>query len=247
MGIELHNELIEKNHNLWKRKPLLHTVYMELYRSMSGYLSAAPGKTVELGSGMGSIHEIIPECIRTDLFPYPWIDQIENAYRLSFADRSVSNLLMTDVFHHLRYPGTALEEFHRALAPGGRVIIMEPGMGLLGRLVYGVFHVEPIAFEKEITWSAPDGWRGDDHEYYAAQGNATRIFVHKRFADRLAGWNIVEVKRISALAYAASGGYSGPQLYPTTLYPLIKMIEKPLQYLPSLFATRLLVVLEKKP
>lgn len=245
MGIELHNELIEKNHNLWNRKPLLHAVYMDLYRTMGGYLSAVPGKTVELGSGMGSIHAIIPECVRTDLFPYPWIDQIENAYRLSFAGNSVSNLLMTDVFHHLRYPGTALDEFHRVLAPGGRFIIMEPGMGLLGRLVYGVFHVEPVALDKEITWSAPEGWHGDDPDYYAAQGNATRIFVQKRFVDKLTGWKIIEVKQISALAYAASGGYSGPQLYPMAMYPLVKFIEKPLQYLPVLFATRLLVVLEK--
>lgn len=246
MGIELHNELIEKNHNLWKRKPLLHTVYMELYRVMSGYLSAAPGKTVELGSGMGSIHEIIPDCIRTDLFPYPWIDQIENAYHLSFADSSLANLLMTDVFHHLRYPGAALNEFHRVLVPGGRVIIMEPGMGLLGRLVYGVFHVEPIAWENEITWSLPEGWHGDDPDYYAAQGNATRIFTQKKYADRLKEWKIITTKQISALAYAASGGYSGPQLYPMALYPLIKIIEKPLQFFPALFATRLLVVLEKE-
>lgn len=245
MGIELHNELIEKNHYLWKRKPLLHTVYTELYRAMSGHISATQGKTVELGSGMGSIHEIIPECIRTDLFPYPWIDQIENAYHLSFADNSLANLLMTDVFHHLRYPGSALKEFYRVLAPGGRVIIMEPGMGLLGRLVYGVFHVEPIAWYKEITWFPPDGWHGEDPDYYAAQGNATRIFVQKRFANRLADWKVVGVKQISALAYAASGGYSGPQLYPTAIYPLIKWIEKPLQLFPFLFTTRLMVVLEK--
>ncbi len=246
MGIELHNELIEKNHNLWKRKPLLHTVYMELYRAMSGHLSTTPGNTVELGSGMGSIHEIIPECIRTDLFPYPWIDQIENAYKLSFADNSLSNLLMTDVFHHLRYPGTALDEFHRVLKPGGRVVIMEPGMGLLGRLVYGAFHIEPIAWGREITWYSPEGWHGDDPDYYAAQGNATRIFTQKRFADHLKGWKIITRIQISALAYAASGGYSGPQLYPTALYPLIKFIEKPLQLFPALFATRLLVVLEKR-
>lgn len=245
MGIELHNELIEKNHDLWKRKPLLHTVYMDLYRIMDRQRSKVYGKTVELGSGMGSIHEIIPECLRTDLFPYPWIDQIENAYHLTFADNSVANLLMTDVFHHLRYPGSALNEFLRVLVPGGRLIIMEPGLGLLGRLVYGVFHVEPVALDREITWSAPDGWHGDDHEYYAAQGNATRIFIQNHFANRLKGWKVVTTKRIAALAYAASGGYSGPQLYPAAMYPLVKFIEKPLQLFPALFATRLLVVLEK--
>lgn len=246
MGIELHNELIEKNHNLWIRKPLLHAVYMDLYHVMSRNLSEVSGKTVELGSGMGSIHEIIPDCIRTDLFLYPWIDQIENAYKLSFADNSLANLLMTDVFHHLRYPGSALNEFLRVLVPGGRVVIMEPGMGLLGKFVYGFFHVEPIAWDKGITWFHPDGWHGDDPDYYAAQGNATRIFVQKKFLDRLSGWNVVKVKQISALAYAASGGYSGPQLYPEAIYPLVKLIEKPLQLFPALFATRLLIVLEKK-
>jgi SAM-dependent methyltransferase len=247
MGIELHNELIEKNHNLWNRKPILRKVYTDLYRAMSGYLNSVPGRIVELGSGMGSIHEIIPECVRTDLFPYPWIDQIENAYHLSFANNSISNLLMTDVFHHLRYPGTALNEFHRVLAPGGRVIIMEPGMGLLGRLVYGVFHAEPVAFDKEITWFAPDGWRGDDPDYYAAQGNAARIFIQGRYADKLTGWKTIAMKQIAALAYAASGGYSGPQLYPTVMHPIVKLIEKTLQFFPALFATRLLVVLEKTP
>lgn len=246
MGIAVHQELIEKNYELWHRKPLLHKVYVELYKLMAAHRSTlSDGKVVELGSGMGSIHETIPDCIRTDLFPYSWIDQVENAYQLTFENDSLSNLLMVDVFHHLRYPGRALHEFQRVLKPGGRLILMEPGLSALGYVVYGPLHAEPIGTAKQIQWLPPQDWSPEDIDYYSAQGNATRIFLQKHFAERLQGWKTIRVKPIAALAYAASGGYSGPQLYPAFAYPLVKFLEKLMQPFPALFATRLLVVLEK--
>jgi len=57
---------------------------------------------------MGSIKEVIPDCVTTDLFPNPWLDRQENAYHLGFADGSVSNLILFDVWHHLRYPDQPL-------------------------------------------------------------------------------------------------------------------------------------------
>jgi hypothetical protein len=50
---------------------------------------------------------------------------------------------------------------------------------------------------------------------------------------------------MSAIAYAASGGFSKPQLYPTAALPVIRKFEKALDLFPALFATRLLVILEK--
>ena len=87
MDIHLHQHSIEKNSEHWNRKPLLQTLYRDFYRLVAKNLSDLPeSKIVELGSGLGNIHEVIPACLRTDLFPNPWIDQIENAYKLSFAD-----------------------------------------------------------------------------------------------------------------------------------------------------------------
>ena len=246
MGIDLHQGLIEKNYEYWNQKPILKILYGDFYRLIASKLSnLSNSKIVELGSGLGNIHEFIPNCIRTDLFPNPWIDQIENAYQLSFADESISDLILTDVFHHLKYPGTALKEFSRVLRKGGRVILLEPCMSVLGLLVYGIAHDEPIAVMKKIEWKAPEGWSPETIDYYAAQGNASRIFLGKHFLDKLRDWQTIKTQRLSAIAYAASGGFSKPQLYPTSALPLIRKLEKVLDLFPILFATRLLVILEK--
>jgi len=246
LSVNLHQDLIEKNQEYWNRKPILRTLYGDFYRLIAKQLSNIPdGKIVELGSGLGNIHDVIPECIRTDLFPNPWIDQVENAYQLSFADESVSDLILTDVFHHLKYPGTALNELQRVLRKGGHVIMLEPCISMLGLLVYGVLHDEPIAITKEIEWFASETWKPENIDFYAGQGNATRIFVRSGYRSKLKAWRNVETIRLSAIAYTASGGFSKPQLYPTFLLPFIKRLEKVLDLFPALFATRLLVILEK--
>jgi SAM-dependent methyltransferase len=246
LGINLHQDLIHKNREHWNRKPLLRTIYKDFYKLIAKNLSQLDARrVVELGSGLGNIHEVLPECLRTDLFSYPWVDQIENAYQLSFDNESISDLILTDVFHHLKYPGMALKELHRVLRQGGRVLMLEPCMSLLGSVVYGVFHTEPIAITHKIDWIAPGGWHPDQIDYYAAQGNATRIFVGNKYSRQLKDWHTVKTIRLSAIAYAASGGYSISQLYPTIMLPLLKRLENVLDLFPALFATRLLVILEK--
>ena len=231
----------------WNKKPLLRKIYRDFHRVIALQLSGleAP-KVVELGSGIGNIKEIIPDCLRTDLFPNPWIDQQENAYALSFADGTVSDLILFDVFHHLRYPGTALREFERVLRPGGRVLIFDPNISLLGLLVFGALHVEPIGWREYIDWYAPKDWSAQNSDYYAAQGNATRIFFGRLDKALLKSWTVVSRQRFAAISYVASGGYSGPQLYPERAYGFMRGVDRFFDQIPPLFATRMLVVLEKK-
>ena len=125
-------------------------------------------------------------------------------------------------------------------------MIFDPGFSLLGRLVYGPFHPEPLGFDQPLTWMAPEGWSSSEIDYYASQGNAHRIFVKDELHDPLPGWQTIAVNRYADLAYVASGGYSGPQLYPDFLYPLIRGLERVLRVFPGLFTTRMLVVLEKE-
>src|SRR5450432_4271355 len=155
-----HNVEIASNRLKWQKKKLLQSVYRNFYSEISQRLRRGlSGQIVELGSGMGNIKDVIPECVTTDLFPNPWLDRQENAYRLSFADGSVSNLILFDVWHHLRYPATALAEFRRVVAKGGRVIVFDPAISWTGRLIYGLFHHEPVGMDLPFTWDAPVGFK----------------------------------------------------------------------------------------
>ena len=244
---EQHNLEIKKNLERWKGKPVLREIYRGFHQLIAQHLAPdTKGLIVELGSGIGNIKEVIPGCIRTDLFPNPWIERLENAYALSFQNASVSNLILFDVFHHLRYPGSALQEFRRVLRPHGRAIIFEPCLSLLGVFVYGCLHPEKLGLKEKIEWFAPSGWSPEDVDYYAAQGNATRIFLRGEFHQNLEAWRVITSRRLSAISYAASGGYSKPQLYPDAALPLMRRLDRICDAAPSLFATRLLVVLEKK-
>jgi len=126
MDTSRHNDEIAQNLEYWNRKPSLQKSYRAFHQLIANYLTdSEAGQIVELGSGIGNIKETIPGCLRTDLFPNPWIDQVENAYKLSFSDESVSNLILFDVFHHLRYPGSALNEALRVCKPKGRLLIFD--------------------------------------------------------------------------------------------------------------------------
>ena len=245
--IAQHNREIHENAERWKNKPLLRGIYARFYSEIARRIQREePGHIVELGSGIGNLKQSIPECIATDLFENPWLDQVENAYCLSFDDGTVGNLIVFDVWHHLQYPGAAVREFHRVLTPRGRVIILDPAMGLLGRAIYGCFHHEPLGLNEPIEWEPPAGLETVDFPYFAAQSRAWRMFRPPSLPPQLAGWRREEVVFWSSLDYLGSGGFRGPQVYPLAAWPLMRGVDRVLSHFPSLFASRMLIVLSKK-
>lgn len=244
--IDQHNIEIDQNRRAWERKPVLQRAYRDFHRRIAAHVDPSiPGRIVELGSGIGNIRDVIPNCLRTDLFANPWLDQVENAYDLSFADGEVSHLILFDVFHHLEHPGTALRECRRVLSPRGRVIIFDPYVSLAGRIVYGPLHHEPIGDGQPIVAQAPGSFDPHQQSYYAAQGNATRVFWKDAAPVILDGWHVVARERVGAWAYALTGGYSKPQMYPAALYPLVSGLDRVAEMLPQLLALRALVVLAR--
>ncbi|HZM71322.1 MAG TPA: methyltransferase domain-containing protein [Candidatus Cryosericum sp.] len=241
-----HQEEAERNLRFWERKPLLREIYRDFHRTIAAQVAPGlRGEIIEIGSGIGNLRDVVPGCVRTDSYPSPHIDRVENAYALTCGDATVSHLILFDVFHHLKYPGTALREFRRVLVPRGRLILFDPYVSALGLLVWGLAHPEPMLLFRPIQWEAPDGWSATGDEYYAAAGNATRLFGLRRHRTQLQGWSVLLKRRMSAISYVASGGYSGPQLYPARWLPSMRTLDRLLDRFPLLFGTRLLVVLEK--
>lgn len=241
-----HQRQIEENLRYWQAKPVLREIYRDFHRLIARHLCAGDGETVEIGSGIGNIREVIPHCVRTDLFPNPWIDRQENVYRLSMADSSAANVILFDVFHHLEYPLDALQECGRVLRRGGRLLVFDHAMSLAGLVFSKFLHHERQGFLKEYSLRSPAEIDPTSASYYADHANAHRILV-RRFNELLgAEWDCVCVQRLPALKWLLCGGYRGPNLViaPTTL--LIKGMDRLAGLVPSLTALRLLVVLERQ-
>lgn len=240
-----HQVEIQRNQRAWEGKPLLQAIYTGFYRRILRLVDpAVPGRVVELGSGIGHLRQHLPTALATDLFPNPWLDLACDAYELPFAEGAVSHLILFDVFHHLAAPGAFFLEAERVLVPGGAVVLFEPYVSLASLPVYGWLHPEPLRWNQPISdeVAAPSRPR----EYYAAQGNATRVFFRDRLPAWLAGWECCRREAFPAFAYLLSGGFSRPAFYPAGALGAFERIDTLLARWPRLFAGRCLVGLRRR-
>ncbi len=239
--LEQHQIEIERNKSCWDNKPLLQEIYSDFYHQIVSKLDhSIPGRIIELGSGIGNLKRHIPQALCTDLFPNPWLDLACDAYRLPFQNDSTSNVILFDVFHHLQRPFAFLLEARRVLAPGGRLILFEPFISLASSVAYGIFHHEPIGWSSPID---PTTEIPPQSGYYAAQGNATRLFFGKK--PRIENFEILEANAFASFSYLLSGGLSKPALYPTGMLSFLKGLDAALSRFPRIFGARCLVVLRK--
>ena len=240
-----HQQEIERNRRCWEHKPSLRRIYAEFYQRLTAWIDPSrPGRIVELGSGIGNLKSHLPQALCTDLFANPWLDLVCDGYEMPFRDGSVSHLVLFDVFHHLQAPRAFLVEARRVLSGQGRLLLFEPFISLASRPAFGWFHHEPIAWGQPIDLSeAAPKPRG----YYAAQGNATRLFFRREHPELIEGWRLRHAEAFSAFAYLLSGGYSRPALYPAWAGSVLRRLDRVLSRWPRVFGARCLVVLEPQP
>jgi hypothetical protein len=243
MSIEQHLIEMWYNEAAWRQRRVLRNVYAQFCELIHRALAPLPGPTVELSSATWAAKEFIPNCITTDTF-----SNLGNGHALTFTDSRVSNLILLNVFHHLTYPGAALKEFNRVLCVNPRVVILQPATRFLGKLVYGLFHHEPLGLLNRILWFAQDGLpRGKPiPDYYAA--NASTVFFRLPIQGRakLVGpyqyWN-----RFPILLTKHLGDSVGRIFIPHHFFPSFWFYKRILALWPNRFATHPLMVLEKKP
>jgi SAM-dependent methyltransferase len=234
-----HQIEIQKNLGTWQNKPLLQTIYAQFYQRILRLIDPElRGAVVEIGSGIGNLKAHLPRALRTDLFMNPWLDLVCDGYELPFADASISHLFLFDVFHHLRAPKAFLKEARRVLIRSGRLVLFEPYISWTSYPVYGLFHVEPVAWRQSINFAEE---LPRPRDYYAAQGNATRLFFSNRAAHWLECWEVFYAEAFSAFSYLLSGGYSKPAFYPASWLGSLQKLDAKLSRWPRLFGARCLV------
>lgn len=240
--MNLESELAELR-AAWERRPLLRRLYAQWFALVEEALSAGEGPTVELGSGIGMLKEALPQVLTTDVEPTPWAERRVDAEQLPFADASLANLVLIDVFHHLPDPARFLDEAVRTLAPGGRVVILDPYISPASRLGYA-FHPERVDFAAPPF--ASDS-RIAEAPMESNQARATLVFFRhdNELARRWPELRLVERRRLALLVYPLSGGFRRRRLIPLWLVRPLEALERLLTPAARFLAFRCFIVLER--
>jgi SAM-dependent methyltransferase len=228
----------------WRERPLVRALYTEWFAEVGARLSRQPGRSVELGAGIGRFHAVHPEVEPTDVTVTPWAETVVDAEQLPYEDATVANLVLIDVFHHVARPARFIDEAARVLVPGGRAVILDPYCSTVSTLAYRRWHhertdLEAVAFD--------DDPRVASDPLASNQARATLAFFRgaSEFERRWPMLVLAERRRLALLAYPLSGGFGRRPLVTLRVGLALQALERFLSPLAPILAFRCLVVLER--
>jgi SAM-dependent methyltransferase len=242
-------DVLLRHRRVWEQKPVLRRIYNEEFFARLLSSRAPGGISIEIGGGPGFFKQLFPEVISTDLIPCPWLDVVADAQVLPFKTSSLTNVLGLDVLHHLAAPMKFLKEAERVLAPGGRLVLVEPWITPFSYLIYHYLHQEECDFSVR-PWEAKDGQTPQAKK--ALDGNPAIPYLMFRAENRqktlaaLPGLTCLAAEPFCLFAYLLSFGFKSMNLLPEKLYPAVSMLERnTIGLWRRLASLRVLLVLEK--
>jgi SAM-dependent methyltransferase len=217
--------------------------YAELARGLEPTQSLEGLPIVELGCGAGFLEQIIPGVVKTDCVANSNAERVINAEEMPFEDNSVRLFLMTGAMHHMHEPVRFLREAERCLAPGGRVVMVEPTASPVGRLLTKLLH--PYEFYDVKA----QGWKnsGEGRMKNANCALPWIILVRDRaqYEAEFPRLQIREKRAHTLLAYYITGGMTYRSLVPAALAAPYMALEKCMWPLLPGLCTLMTVQLEK--
>jgi SAM-dependent methyltransferase len=190
---------------IWDRKPVLRLIYDDFYDRIAA--ACRPGRTIEIGGGIGNLKRRLSDVIATDIQSAPWLDCVADAQRLPFTDACVANIIMVDVLHHLEFPVVFFREATRVLRPGGRVLMVEPAITWGSSLFYRLLHHEPVRTSADVLGDGEPDPRRDPYDSNQAIPTLLATREHARFHRLFPALRIASVQWFSFAAYPLSGGF----------------------------------------
>ena len=237
-------QILSDHRRTWETKPVLRAIYHDFYRRITAM--CRPGETLEIGGGSGILKNFLPDVISTDVVFMPWLDAVADAQNLPFRSGRFGNIVGIDVLHHIEMPRRFFFEVERVLAPGGRLILVEPAITPVSWVYYKFLHPEPVELDANpLMEQEPDP---DRAPFDANQAIPTLLFGrHRReFAASFPQLRLLSCEKISLIAYPLSGGFRRWSLVPERLVDLILKFEDSLTpVLGPLMAFRLFITIER--
>jgi SAM-dependent methyltransferase len=196
---------------------------------------------LELGAGAGFLRGYIPHLISSDIFVCPGIDAVLDGQAMPFDTATLRAIVMTDVLHHIPDAQRFLLEAARCVAPGGRMLMVEPWVTPWSTLIYTRLHHEPFRPE------APEWQFPASGPLSGANGALPwMIFVRDRatFLRDFPEWHIRSIKPIMPFRYLVSGGVSLRSLMPGWSFGLWRLLEQAMDPWRDMTAMFAVIVLE---
>jgi hypothetical protein len=186
------------------RKPELALLYHEWYQRH--HLEPIAGDILELGSGAGFIHEIIPSAQTSELIECKRVDLTLNALEIGDKFNAIlSNLLIVNVLQHICDSMAFLNSVSIALRSGRRLIMIEPWLNAGSRIYYrlvGHERLDPL----QLGWSLPSNdslFDSNQAQPWIALQRHKETF-HKTFTEFMK----IALAPLMPFFYSLSGSYS---------------------------------------
>jgi SAM-dependent methyltransferase len=189
----------------FESKPVLRLIYEDFGRRIAG--ARIHGTTLEIGGGAGTLPENGSQVISSDIQFAPWLNLVADAQRLPLADRSLANIVMVDVLHHLEFPLYFLREAARVLRPGGQVIMIEPAITPGSTLFYRLLHQEPVDMSVDPLISGALNPDRDPYDSNQAIPTLIATRYHKQLAMLIPELSLTRIEWFSLFVYPLTGGF----------------------------------------
>lgn len=230
--------------SVWDRKPVLRRVYTDFYDRIIAL--CLPGKTLEIGGGIGNLKDRLTDVITTDIQFALWLDCVTDAQCLPFTASAVTNIVMVDVLHHLEFPAIFFKEAVRVLRPGGRVIMVEPAITWGSTLFYRLLHHEPVVISADpFELGKPDP---DRDPYLSNQAIPTLIATRhrERFHALFPQFRVTRVDWFSLVVYPLAGGFKPWSLISEKLARRVMRVERTIEpIIGRMLGFRMMLVIDK--
>jgi SAM-dependent methyltransferase len=241
-------ERLEEHRRLWASKPVLADVYGVWFDALLRELPAT-GRVLEVGAGPGFFgnyarRTLGSRWIATDIVETPWNDVVADALRLPARSGALGAVVGLDVVHHLARPRTFFEEAARVLAPGGRLVVVEPWVTPFSYPIYRFLHHEGCD-DKIDPWHPFDD--GASKEAFEGDGGLFTRIVRSLPPEgwRELGLGPPRVTLLNAFAYLLSLGFRSGSLLPRSAAPMFLALDERLRAASSLLGMRALCAWEK--